>query len=107
MTNPSPKRDWRSTVGATIQALAVITALISAGLWFQSANIATPTQFRIHVNPGSNPGDTGLAVRSSDLTELGNKLAEQSKLNGYAAIFVAISVLLELVYMLLMRRRRT
>ncbi len=91
-----------------MRGLAVIAALFSAWFWLQSARIVTPTEFRFFVVHGDfpSPGSAGLVVRSPSLTELGNKLAEQSELNAKAAGLFAISVILEVSSTLLHWRTR-
>jgi hypothetical protein len=88
-----------------IQILAIIAALASAAFWFQSARITTPIEFHIFLGRSDFPpiGSTGLTARSPALAELGTKLAKQSNLNAYAALFAGISVLLEVFATLLIR----
>src|SRR5271165_6119325 len=103
MSNPQLKRDWRSKTATVVQVFAVIAALSSAGFWFASALITTPTQYLLHVNRGVTPWDNpgSFAASSPDLVELGKQLAKQSNLNADAAICAAIYAFLEAVKILL------
>jgi hypothetical protein len=46
---------------------------------------------------GDMPGDAGLAARSPELVELANDLVKQSNLNRYAAVAIAISIILQVL----------
>jgi hypothetical protein len=92
------KMNWFRKVAVLFRALALIAALGSAWFWIRSARITTPTNFHVYVNRATDPGSTdpgggGLASFSPGLTKLSSDLAEQSRLNGYAAYLAAANVL--------------
>jgi hypothetical protein len=86
----------------TLQVLDAGLAIAAAVYWYRSSKVSTPSQFSIHViKPEMAPLGQPLGGKyvghgfSQDLQQLGDALNEQSRLSKTAAIFAALTALLQ------------
>ncbi|RFB80381.1 hypothetical protein [Methylovirgula sp. 4M-Z18] len=91
-------------ISQILGGLSAVAAIAAAIIWFKSAQVNTPQEFKVEVlveliHNSDNVDGSHIFVgghgTSRELESLGNAMIEQSRLSGRAAIWAGASALLQ------------